>query len=35
MAGALNLEEEKGKKMGVAKDSRIGEEHGEDGTWNA
>ncbi len=29
MAGALNLEEEKGKEMGVAKDSRIGEEHGE------
>ena len=26
MAGALDLEEEKGKPMGVAKDSRIGEE---------
>ena len=35
MAGALDLTEEKGKKMGVAKDSRIGEENGEDGTWNA
>ena len=31
MAGALDLAEEKGKPMGVAKDSRIGE----DETWNA
>ncbi len=31
MAGALDLAEEKGKPMGVAKDSQIGE----DGTWNA
>ena len=30
MAGALNLMEEKGKQMGVAKDSRIGE----DSAWN-
>ena len=30
MAGALNLMEEKGKPMGVAKDSRIGE----DSAWN-
>ena len=33
MAGALDLAEEKGKTMGVAKDSRIGER--EDETWSA
>ena len=31
MAGALNLMEETGKQMGVAKDTQIGE----DETWNA
>lgn len=31
MAGALDLMEEKGKPMGIAKDSQIGEEH----TWDA
>ena len=33
MAGALDLAEEKGKPMGVAKDSQIAE--GEDSAWNA
>ena len=34
MAGALDLAEEKGKPMGVAKDSQIAQD-GEDSAWNA
>ncbi len=35
MAGALDLQEEKGKQMGVAKDSQIEEENREEQEWNA